>query len=75
MPAEKDLGTIIQYQRPLDSAVIGVNPNKEQGDRARVLEGPQKPPVIHKSAHPVPLYALLSPECNRAQASVNMERV
>jgi len=52
------------------SAVIGVSPNKEQGDRARVLEGPQKPPIIHKTSHPVPLQALLSPECNKAQTLI-----
>lgn len=52
------------------SAVISVNPNREQGERARVLEGPQKPPIIHKSPHPIPLHALQSPECNRAQALI-----
>lgn len=51
-------------------ALIGVNPNKEQGERATVLDEPQKPPVIHKSSHPVPLQALLSPECNKAQALI-----
>jgi len=52
------------------SAVIGVNTNKEQGERSTVLDDPQKPPIIHKTAHPVPLQALLSPECNKAQVLI-----
>jgi len=52
------------------STMIGVNANREQGERASVLDDPQQPPIIHKSAHPVPLQALLSPECNKAQALI-----
>ena len=48
--------------------MIGVTPTKEQGERTCVLEGPQKAPVIHKTPHNLPLQALLSPECNKAQA-------
>jgi len=52
------------------SCMIGVTPTKEQGERARVLEGPQKAPIIHKEPHSLPLQALLAPECNKAQALI-----
>lgn len=52
------------------TAAIEVSPENDQGSRVRVKDGPRTPPIIHKSVHPVPLQALLSPECNRAQALI-----
>jgi len=52
------------------TAAIEVSPENDQGSRVRVKDGPRTPPIIHKSAHPVPLQALLSPECNKAQALI-----
>jgi len=52
------------------SARVAIDPLQEQGERAIAVDPEQKPPVIHKTAHQIPFVALVSPECNKAQALI-----